>query len=377
MPSLPPTIALYTSSHGFGHAVRCAILCRALRAACPDLRIVARTAAPAWIFPAGVEVEPCIVDTGVVQPNSLDIHAQATLERYAAQVAGEEPGIEAEAARMRAIGARAIVADVPSAAFEIAARAGIPGIALANFSWDWIYEPFADGGPEYAPLLDHLRSQYAKASLLLRLPFHGDLGAFPVVEDIPLIARRSAAEPAETRRRLGLPLNAPLVLFSFGGHANDGPDEARLAHLDDYAFVATATTRDATTSANSRAIRRGRNLFLLPQLADGYVDLLAACDVVVTKPGYGIVADLIANRVPALYVSRGGFREEPVLIAALEDEARAVSLERSALDTLDLGSALERLQVLDRPWTARPLDGAETAARRILALAGVTPPRPR
>ena len=369
MPDSPPTIALYTSSHGYGHAVRCAILCRALLAARPDLRIVARTAAPTWIFPPGVAVEPCAIDAGVVQPNSLEIDARASLERYAGLLADEDVRISAEAAQMKRIGARAIVADVPSAAFEIAERAGIPGIALANFSWDWIYEPFVEKLPAYGPLLDHLRSQYGRASLLLRLPFDDGLTAFPAVEDVPLIARRSLADRTETRRRLGLPVDAPLVLFSFGGHAGDGPAEDRLAHLDRYAFVATATTHAASSSAESRAIRRGRNLFLLPQLADGYVDLLAACDVIVTKPGYGIVADLIANRVPALYVSRDGFREEPVLVKALEEEARAVRLERVALDALDLGPALDRLASLDRPWTDRPLDGAEVAARRILALA--------
>ena len=385
VPDFPPTIALYTSSHGYGHAVRCAILCRALLAARPDLRIVARTAAPDWIFPPGVEVEPCVIDAGVVQPNSLEIDAQATLERYAAQVADEDARLSEEAAHLRASGACAVVADVPSAAFEIAERAGIPGIALANFSWDWIYEPFVAGLPQYAPLLDHLRSQYGRAWRLLRLPFHDGLTAFPLVEDVPLIARRSGADRAETRRRLGLPLDAPLVLFSFGGHAGDGPDEARLAHLDGYAFVATATIPRPRTPSQTLplaggglgggpAIRRGRNLFLLPQLADGYVDLLAACDVVVTKPGYGIVADLIANRVPALYVSRGGFREEPVLVRALETEARAVELERSALDALDLGPALDRLRALDRPWTERRLDGAEVAARRILALVGIGTP---
>ena len=64
------------------------------------------------------------------------------------------------------------------------------------------------------------------------------------------------------------------------------------------------------------------------------------------------------------------FREEPVLVKALEEEARAVRLERSELDTLDLGPALARLQALDRRWTERRLDGAEVAARRILTLAG-------
>src|SRR6185295_12109365 len=137
----------------------------------PDLRIVALTAAPAWIFPGGVEVERCVIDAGVVQPNSLQIDAKATLERYAALVDVEGPLIEAETERVRALGARAVVADVPSAAFEIAARAGVPGIALANFSWDWIYEPFVAGHPSYAALLAHLRAQYGRSSLLLRLSF--------------------------------------------------------------------------------------------------------------------------------------------------------------------------------------------------------------
>ncbi len=385
---------MYTSSHGFGHSVRCAILCRALLALVPDLRIVVRTAAPAWIFPPGVEVETAVIDVGVVQPNSLEIDARATLERYAAHVEREDAIVEAEAARMRELGVRAVVADVPSAAFIIAKRAGVPGTGLANFSWDWIYEPFVEGFPEYGWLLDRLRGQYGEASLLLRLPFHDGLTAFPTVEDVPLIARRASTGRDETRRRLGLPLDLPLILFSFGGHAGSGPDEARLARLGEYGFVATApgeapppdplsiaTERGSLTDKDSAdrpgehetatAVRRGENLFLVPTLNDGYVDLLAACDVVITKPGYGIVADLIANRVPSLYVSRGGFREEPVLVRALESEARAVSLDRAALDALDLGPALARLRALDRPWSERRLDGAEVAARRVLEMAGI------
>jgi UDP:flavonoid glycosyltransferase YjiC (YdhE family) len=202
----------------------------------------------------------------------------------------------------------------------------------------------------------------------LRLPFHGDLSVFPRIEDVPLIGRRSTAERAETRRRLGLPLDTPLVLFSFGGHVNKGPDADRLGLIEGYAFVTTGSDGEG-----DRAIRRGRNLFVLPELSSGYVDLLAASDVVIMKPGYGIVADLLANRVPALYVSREGFREEPVLIRALEEEGRAVPLPREALDVLDLGPALARLQTLDRPWTTRPIDGADVAAKRILQVAGLLP----
>ena len=46
--------------------------------------------APAWIFPRGRPGGACAIDAGVVQPNSLDIDARATLERYAALVADED-----------------------------------------------------------------------------------------------------------------------------------------------------------------------------------------------------------------------------------------------------------------------------------------------
>jgi L-arabinokinase len=361
-----PEIILYVSGHGFGHAVRCAMLCRALLAAQPRLTIGVRTTAPAWIFPSDVTVDRCAIDVGVVQPNSLEIDGRATLDRYAAHAVTEAPILASEVETVRAIGARAIVADVPAAAFEIAARAGLPGIGLANFSWDWIYEPFVEEASPGWPYLDVLRQQYAQATLLLRLPFHGDLSVFPRIEDIPLIARRSIVDRLETRRRLGLPLEAPLVVFSFGGHTSAGPDAARLADLPGYAFVITSTAVQA-----EQAIRQGRNLFVLPELAEGYVDLLAASDAVIMKPGYGIVSDLLANRVPALYVSRDGFREEPILIRALEEEGRAVPLSREALDRLDLGPALDQLLSLDRPWTTRPIDGAEVAVRRILEIAGL------
>src|SRR5207253_2780668 len=104
--------------------------------------------------------------------------------------------------------------------------------------------------------------------------------------------------------------------------------------------------------------------------------LLAASDAVIMKPGYGIVADLLANRVPALYVSRDGFREEPILIRTLETEGRAVPLPRDALAALDLRPALDRLLSLDRPWTTRRIDGADVAARRILKIADYERPTP-
>lgn len=351
-----PDIVLYTSGHGFGHAVRCAELCRALLRQDPVPTVQVRTEAPAWIFPPGIDIVRRRLDVGVIQPDSLRIDPLATLARYAEHAEHEDALIAAEATELRAAGARLVVADIPSAAFAVAERAGVPGVGLANFSWDWIYEPYVADVPDYAPLLDRLRDQYARATRLLRLPFHGDLSVFPNIEDVPLIARRSGADRATTRRALGLPTDVPLVLLSFGGHSFGGPDVARLRQLDRYAFVMTVPKSDARSEGN---------LFAQPPLGGEYVDLLASCDVVITKPGYGIVADVLANRVPTLYVSRPGFREEPILAAALKMEGRALELPGAALEQWDIGPWLDRLLALDTPWSDRPLNGAEEAARRL------------
>jgi hypothetical protein len=62
---------------------------------------------------------------------------------------------------------------------------------------------------------------------------------------------------------------------------------------------------------------REREGNLLPPAAQThYEDLLRAVDAIVTKPGYGIVADVLAHRVPILH-RPGDFAEYPRLVAAL------------------------------------------------------------
>ncbi len=49
-----------------------------------------------------------------------------------------------------------------------------------------------------------------------------------------------------------------------------------------------------------------------------YEDLVRTSDVVVTKPGYGIVAECIANGTPMIYTPRGRFAEYACLTAGVE-----------------------------------------------------------
>jgi hypothetical protein len=88
----------------------------------------------------------------------------------------------------------------------------------------------------------------------------------------------------------------------------------------------------------------------------------------VTKPGYGIVADCLANRVAILFTDRGPFREYDVLAEALPRLGKARYIPRLELLRGCLGPHLRAVLELPATWTDQPMDGAQVAADRVISL---------
>jgi len=339
-------IVFYISGHGLGHATRAIELIRALLQR-PDASIVVRTSAPRWIFAfnlPSIEVQPFAADTGVVQPDSFSVDEEATARAAADFYRDFDRKIDDESHVLRGIGADVVLADVPPLALAAAHRAGVRGIAIANFTWDWIFSIY----PAVARLAPHaipaMRAAYATATLALRLPLHGGFDAVPVVRDIPFIARRSTRDPLETRRRLGIDAHRPLVLSSFSGFGADLPIEA------------LERSRDFTLLAPSRE----------PPPGFRYEDLVAAADVVVSKPGYGIVSECAANDTALLYTSRGPFIEYDLLVTSMARVIRARFIPQTDLTAGRWSDAIDALLAQPPPPERARVDGAEVAARAIV-----------
>jgi L-arabinokinase len=355
-----PTVAVAVSGHGFGHAVRSAQVAYALieRGA----RVVLRSEAPRWLFPPEVEwiASPdWPLDIGVVQHDGLEMDIDATREAWRVFARHFEARAEVEARRLREADVDVVLADIPPLAFAAAARAGIPSFGLTNFTWDWIYAAWSD----FEDIVTRIRASYAQADVLLRLPLHSAqpdaFSEFKRIEDVPLIARRATRTRKDVRRAYGLPLERRVVLLSFGGFSARGVDLTRLANWTEYVFV-------LTPPFEAEADGLPANVTIVNPAPTDYVSLLAACDAVVTKPGYGMVADCLANRVAVLFTSRGPFREYDVLVEALGRLGRARYLPREALLAGELGPPLDALLVSCAPWTDQPMNGAEVVTRRLL-----------
>lgn len=279
--------------------------------------------------------------------------------------------VEGEAAILRQAGVEVVLGDVPPLAFEAARRAGVPGVAVANFGWDWIYEGWED--PRFGPYIERIREAYGAADLLLRLPFSPTekegFSAFTRVAPVPLITRQPTRTRTRVRREIGVPDDARLVLLSFGGFDAEGLDLQALGRWPGYCFVATPLKGGGASVPS--------NVLVLPGSQLDYVSLLAACDAVVTKPGYGIVVDALVARVPVLYTDRGAFREYPVLVHALETLGRARHVPRDHVRAGELGPHLDALLAVSTPWVEMRGDGARVIADRAIEMATGTLGEPR
>jgi L-arabinokinase len=364
-------LAVYVTGHGFGHSTRTAEVLRAVRELDPSLPIVVSTKAPLHLFEEAVapplRLRRLECDVGLVQRDALTIDEAATAVRWTefARVLPER--VNAEADFLRSARARVVLGDVPPLAFTAAAEAGVPSVALANFSWDWIYRHYASRHPALGEAAEACAKAYARCSRLLRLPFAGDLTAFPEIEDIPLVARRPRVSRIDARRRLSLP-SGPLVLLSFGGLGLPGLGVEGLGGPSGPHFFWVGETPSASPPSalpdNVTFVPRAR----LAATHLGYEDVVGAADAVVTKPGYGIVSDAIGAGTAIVYTERGDFPEYPILVEGMK---RYVPCAYVSNEDLLAGRLREPIDtVLRAPMPEPPpLDGAARAASRLLEIA--------
>jgi L-arabinokinase len=364
-------IVWYTSGHGFGHASRDVEIINVIRSQRPDCRVVLRTGVAPWVVHGSadnrIEVQRVEVDTGMTQVDSLTIDHEQTARSAAAFYATFDARVDAEARILRELDAALVVGDIPPLAFAAADRAGVASVAVGNFTWDWIYER-APGFETLAPgVLPPIRRAYAAATLALRLPFHGGFAPMiAVTRDIPLVARSSGRGRDEVRRVLGIPQNAVVVLPSFGGAGLQLPYETVAASCR---CILLVTDGEEAPIANRSAALRVLDRQERTSVGLRYEDLVAAADVVVSKPGYGIVSECVANGTALLFSSRSRFAEEEIFLREMPRVLRCEYIEPERLRAGDWHQPIRAL--LDQPAPAEAMrsDGASAAADAILAAA--------
>jgi L-arabinokinase len=363
------TVAFYISGHGFGHASRQVEIVNAFGLRHPGVRIFIRSAAARWLLERTIRVpyelddRPC--DTGVVQIDSLRLDAAETIARAAEFYATFDRRAADEARLLRDRDTRLVIVDAAPLGCEAAALAGIPSVVVSNFTWDWIYTGYPEHlhlGPDVIPTIQRA---YRKALGAWRLPMHGGFETFEppsrvratasqAVIDVPFVARHARHGRDETRRKLELPLEARLLLPTFGGYGLEKLDYTRLDLGPEWQVLADFP--------DAKIYDAGLR----------YEDLVHAVDAVFTKPGYGIISECIANGTPLVYTSRGRFAEYDVLVREMPRYLRCAFIDQDALVAGRWRASLEAAVDAPAPPERPPTNGAQVIAEMMapLVLAG-------
>ena len=382
---MAPSIVFYISGHGLGHASRAIEVINAILVRRPETRVGVRTAAPRWLFDLSVkgkvQFSTLECDSGVVQTDALTLDEADSIRRAAAFHSDLVTRAASETRVLRELGAGLIVGDIPPLAFAVGASAGIASIGLGNFTWDWVYADYPR--VRLAPsLLPAIRGAYAKASMALRLPMWGGFESFSNVKDIPFIARHASKTREEVAKILKLPTEKPFVLSSFGGYGLTSIDTEALAKFKKYTVLQTVNVpMSRARSAASLTDKKGSLVTINEEgMYDAgvrYEDLVGAAEAVVTKPGYGIISEAIANDAALLYTSRGHFPEYDVLVEEMPKYVRNAFISQDDLFAGKWETHIDKLLAQPKIKKKPETNGADVAAEILLKALDKPPKKPR
>ncbi len=356
-------LAVYVTSHGFGHLNRTVAVLNQIKNDIPIYIRCHSNLFDHWrerlIRPA--EFGSYVSDAGALNPagDSRATDGRGTLEHAEAVHREAYRRIDDEIDWLRANRVGAVLCDAPPVPLVAAKRATIPAFLLANFTWADIYEPHARRiGPGAMAFVRSVRNDYRSATILFRaLPALAMRRVAPTI-DVGMVVTPGNHRKAEIKALFGLKNEEKVVYFYIGryGQANLNWDRLERAGERGIHFV----------GFHAAPVGRATNFHVVRATEWTGADLAASADVIVAKAGYGTVCEAMAAGAPIIYPPRVGFAEHRALDRALRVWGGGTAVSARDFEELRLDRAF------DSAFSVRPgpppfsSEGASLVARRLL-----------
>ena len=341
------------SGHGFGHVAQTAPVLNRLHERLPQLRLTVRTNVPLAHLRSRIHVPfahlPSEGDIGMVMSSALDIHVGESRAAYRAFHANWEVRVADEARLLRELGADMVLSNVGYLPLAGAQRAGIPNAALCSLNWFDIYRHYCGNDSVHTrtdpstgsgrtvdeTIAAQIHACYANADAFLRITPGMAMEYLSNIVRVGPIAAVGSNRRDELNHHLRLAKQEKLVLVSLGGIAGRLPIE-RWPRVDGVRWLVQQSWQAEHPDA-----------IALESLPMSFSDLLASCDALLCKPGYGSFAEAACSGTPVLYVNRADWPESPALIEWLQRHGLCREVSRDALEQGDFAEVLE--EICDAP----------------------------
>ncbi len=353
--SLHLVVAL--SSHGFGHIGQTAPIVVALQKQLPDLRVTIRSNAPKdkllERFGPDINIQQINTDVGMIQASALQVSESESADAYRDFHTHWEDKVAEEAAQLSALDADLVLANVPYLALAGAKRANIPSIAMCSLNWADIYQHYFLGvRPEAEEIFQQILAAYQSAQLFLRLTPAMSMPDLHNTKRIGPVAQLGKNRKTEIASQAGLCSDQRLVMLSLGGMdlhlpVNSWPRQSGVC------FIVPASWHSQHPDTID-----------LESLSMPFADVLASCDALIAKPGYGSFVEAACLGIPVLYLQRKNWPEIDCLIEWLRQHGRCAEIHADDFATGNVVNTLETLCMSKAPTPPHP-NGIEQAAEII------------
>ena len=344
------------TAHGFGHLAQTAPVVNALVRRLPNLRVTVRSAVPLAILQQRFECQfqhiPLAIDFGMQMIDAVEVDVANSLLAYRNYHAHWSEKVALAAAEMAALKPDVLLANVPYLSLAAAKQVSIPAIAMCCLNWADIYRHYAGDTPTEKLIYQQMLNAYNSASVFYKIQPTMPMSDLHNAQMIGPIAQLGRNRRAEIDQLLKLNTADKLVVIGMGGINYRLPVE-QWPSFSGVHWIVPAEWKITRNDVSS-----------LAQLPLSFSDVLASCDAVITKPGYGMFAEAACGGVPVLYVSRGDWPEQPYLLAWLKQQGVCREVSAAQLFTGSFADELQALWSLEKP-SIPVANGAEQVALKL------------
>lgn len=353
-----PHLVVSISGHGFGHVAQTAPVLNALHALRPEIRYTVRSAVPESHLRSRIHAPFTHLqsegDIGMMMSSALHVRVEDSRAAYRAFHVGWRQRVSDEAGLLRALGADCVFSNVGYLPLVGAQRAGIANAAMCSLNWADIYRHYCGtpvSGAEAADMeiIRQIEACYAGADAFLRTTPGMTMADLPNLIPIAPVADLADNRRDELDRHLNLAKNEKLVLVSMGGINSRLPVED-WQRIEGVRYLVQSNWQVSHPDA-----------IVLETLPFSFGELLASCDALLCKPGYGSFVEASSCGVPLLYVGRPDWPEAPALTDWLEQHGNSREVTPQALARGDFAADLQQLWEME-PHARTSPEGARQVA---------------
>ena len=336
-----PHLLVDISSHGYGHVSQTSAVINELVQLLPNLRVTIRTTAPYELLQQRFQCDfkhiPLAFDFGMKMANAVDVQVAESAAAYREFHADWKQKVSREAQAMRELKPDLLLANVPYLSLAAAQAAKVRAVGMCCLNWADIYQHYCAGDEASQRNHAQILAAYQSAACFLKVQPAMDMPDFHHARSINAIVRKGQSQRSLIFAKHGIAEHEKLVMVAMGGMEFRLPVQTwpPIPGIRWIVPQAWEVKRNDTISFES--------------LQYHFTDVLASCDAVITKPGYGTFTEAAYAGVPVLYVTRRDWPEEGALVQWLRQHDACLEVERSALQSGELDHLLQQLWAISLP----------------------------